>query len=113
MIQIDMATHRPMLPAEGNFVVVEPEKLKSAPPKLFRVVLLNDDFTPMDFVVFILQKFFGKSVDVATTIMLQIHHQGRGICGIYSQDIAATKVELVMAAAQEAQHPLQCLMEAV
>lgn len=107
-----MATHKPTLPVEDDLVVVEPEKLKGAPPEFFRVILLNDDFTPMDFVVYILQKFFGKSMEVATTIMLQIHHQGRGVCGIYSQDIAATKVDLVMAAAQEAQHPLQCLMEA-
>lgn len=111
-MQINMAIPRPMLPADGDAVMVKPEKLKSAPPELFRVILLNDDFTPMDFVVFILQKFFGKSMEVATTIMLQIHHQGRGVCGIYSQDIAATKVDLVMAAAQKAQHPLQCLMEA-
>ena len=92
------------------------EQLKSRsklakPPPHYQVVMLNDDFTPMDFVVDVLQRYFSKGVDEATIIMLNIHHKGRGVCGIYPQDIAQTKVELVMRAAEREEHPLQCIME--
>jgi ATP-dependent Clp protease adaptor protein ClpS len=81
-------------------------------PPLFQVILLNDDYTPMEFVIRVLQQYFHHDVETATMIMLKIHHEGRGICGVYTRDVAATKVELVLAAARRDQHPLQCLMEA-
>ena len=80
---------------------------------MFKVLLLNDDFTPMDFVVQILQQFFAKTREQATQIMLKVHNEGAGICGIYPRDIADTKVNQVMLFAQEHQHPLQCVMEEV
>lgn len=83
----------------------------AAPPPMYQVVLLNDDFTPMDFVVMILQEVFGKNMPEATYIMLKVHNEGRGICGIYTRDIAATKVDTVIRTAQRYQHPLQCVME--
>ncbi|MGB3426623.1 MAG: ATP-dependent Clp protease adapter ClpS, partial [Burkholderiaceae bacterium] len=81
------------------------------PPPMYQVVLLNDDFTPMEFVVGVLQKFFGKGREQATQIMLKVHHEGRGVCGVYPRDIAATKVEQVCSYARQHQHPLQCVME--
>lgn len=82
------------------------------PPRLFQVVLLNDDYTPMEFVVMVLQQYFQRDLEAATQIMLKIHHEGRGVCGVYPRDLAATKVELVLTAARRAGHPLQCTMEA-
>ena len=93
--------------------VVEEQAQKVEPPKLYQVVMLNDDFTPMEFVVYVLQAHFRHDIESATQIMLEIHHEGRGVCGVYTKDIAATKVELVLAAAREAGHPLQCIMETV
>lgn len=81
------------------------------PPPMVRVVLLNDDFTPMDFVVVVLQNFFGLTGDKATTLMLKVHREGRAICGVYPQDVAATKVEQVLFFAKTHQHPLACVME--
>ncbi len=91
--------------------VVEKEKLALQPPRMFKVVMLNDDFTPMEFVVFVLQEHFRHDIETATQIMLKIHHEGRGVCGVFTKDVAATKVELVLAAAREAGHPLQCILE--
>ncbi|HEX7387113.1 MAG TPA: ATP-dependent Clp protease adapter ClpS [Castellaniella sp.] len=84
-----------------------------APPPLYQVVLLNDDYTPMDFVVRVLEVVFHKADAEAERIMLQVHHQGRGICGIYTRDVAATRVDRVLHMAHAGQHPLQCLMEPV
>jgi ATP-dependent Clp protease adaptor protein ClpS len=95
----------------GNSTVVEKQAAKTEPPPLFQVVLLNDDFTPMEFVVAILQRFFGKGREQATQIMLKVHHEGRGICGVYPRDVAASKVEQVCSFSREHQHPLQCVME--
>ena len=78
---------------------------------MYKVLLLNDDYTPMDFVVSVLQRFFSKDREQATRIMLKVHNEGRGLCGIYPRDIAATKVEQVAAYAREHQHPLVCVME--
>ncbi|GAB3365915.1 ATP-dependent Clp protease adapter ClpS [Giesbergeria sinuosa] len=118
-----MATHPPtparapavQRPAsdDGDAVVLERVPQKTQPPQMYRVVMLNDDYTPMEFVIVVLQEFFGKDREMATQIMLQIHLDGKGVCGIYSRDIAATKVEQVMDAAQQAGHPLQCLSEPV
>jgi len=92
-------------------VVVDKEELAVEPPKLYQVVMLNDDFTPMEFVVFVLQEHFRHDLETATQIMLKIHHEGRGVCGVFTKDVAATKVELVLAAARRAGHPLQCILE--
>ncbi|MDZ7652074.1 MAG: ATP-dependent Clp protease adapter ClpS [Burkholderiaceae bacterium] len=81
------------------------------PPPLYKVMLLNDDYTPMEFVVGVLQKFFGKGREQATQIMLKVHHEGRGVCGVYPRDVAATKVEQVCSYSRQHQHPLQCVME--
>jgi ATP-dependent Clp protease adaptor protein ClpS len=93
-------------------VVVERKATRTKPPQLYQVVLLNDDYTPMEFVVMVLQQYFQRDPDTATLIMLKIHHEGRGICGVYTKDVAATKVELVLTAARREGHPLQCIMEA-
>ena len=96
----------------GSAVVAERKAAKTKPPQLFQVVMLNDDYTPMEFVVMVLQQYFQRDPDTATLIMLKIHHEGRGICGVYTKDVAATKVELVLTAARREGHPLQCIMEA-
>jgi ATP-dependent Clp protease adaptor protein ClpS len=80
---------------------------------MYQVVMLNDDYTPMEFVVMVIQEFFGKDLETSTQIMLKIHLDGRGVCGVYSRDIAATKVDQVMDAASKAGHPLQCVSEPV
>jgi ATP-dependent Clp protease adaptor protein ClpS len=80
-------------------------------PRQYKVLLLNDDYTPMDFVVEVLMRFFRKSELEATRIMLQVHHEGVGVCGVYPFEIAETKVNQVMQAAAEEGHPLQCIME--
>lgn len=96
---------------QDHAIAVAPAKV--APPPMYQVLLLNDDYTPMDFVVDVLQKFFGKNEEEATRIMLQIHHEGRGLCGVYTRDLAATKVTLVAQYARVNQHPLQCIMDAL
>lgn len=105
----------PVAPRRGGddtTVVVERKRARTKPPGLYQVVLLNDDYTPMEFVVMVLQDYFQRDRDTATLIMLKIHHEGRGVCGVYTKDVAATKVELVLAAARRDGHPLQCIMEA-
>jgi ATP-dependent Clp protease adaptor protein ClpS len=110
---------RPALPLERpkpddgqGAVVAERQTAKTEPPRMYQVVLLNDDYTPMEFVVMVLQEYFNRDLETATQIMLKIHHEGRGVCGVFSKDVAATKVELVLAAARRGGHPLQCIMEA-
>ncbi|MDX8389169.1 MAG: ATP-dependent Clp protease adapter ClpS [Mariprofundaceae bacterium] len=80
-------------------------------PPLYQVVLLNDDFTPMDFVVEVLCRFFSKNMDEATQIMLNIHHKNAGICGLYPRDIAESKVAQTQQFSRDHEHPLQCIME--
>lgn len=92
-------------------VVLEAKKTKLKPPPLFKVLLLNDDYTPMDFVVVVLQSIFAMGREQATRVMLKVHREGMGVCGVYPRDIAATKVDQVMAFAREHQHPLRCMME--
>jgi ATP-dependent Clp protease adaptor protein ClpS len=96
----------------GSTVVAERKAAKTKPPTMYQVVMLNDDYTPMEFVVEVLQRFFSRDLETATLIMLKIHQEGRGVCGVYSKDVAATKVELVLSAARRDGHPLQCIMEA-
>ena len=98
--------------ADDGAVVVERKLARTKPPSLFQVVLLNDDYTPMEFVVMVLQHYFQHDLEAATLIMLKIHHEGRGVCGVFPKDVAATKVELVLAAARRDGHPLQCILEA-
>jgi ATP-dependent Clp protease adaptor protein ClpS len=96
---------------DGGTVLLERAPLKTKPPQMYQVVLLNDDYTPMEFVVAVIQEFFYKDREAATQIMLKIHMEGKGVCGVYSKDVAATKVDRVMEAASQAGHPLQCVSE--
>jgi ATP-dependent Clp protease adaptor protein ClpS len=80
-------------------------------PALYRVLLLNDDYTPMEFVVYVLERFFNKSREDATTIMLHVHQNGVGVCGVYTYEVAETKVAQVLDLARRHEHPLQCTME--
>jgi ATP-dependent Clp protease adaptor protein ClpS len=100
-----MATKR-----EGT-TLLEPIAAKTKPPSLYKVLLLNDDYTPMEFVVYVLKKFFGIDQERATQIMLKVHTEGVGVCGVFTKDIANTKVEQVVDFARQHQHPLQCTME--
>ncbi|HRE13024.1 MAG TPA: ATP-dependent Clp protease adapter ClpS [Usitatibacteraceae bacterium] len=84
---------------------------KTKPPPLFQVVMYNDDYTPMEFVVEVLQTFFALPREAATQVMLKVHTEGRGVCGVYPRDVASTKVEQVVAYSRQHQHPLQCAME--
>jgi ATP-dependent Clp protease adaptor protein ClpS len=93
----------------GTVLARQEEKLK--PPAMYQVLLLNDDYTPMEFVVSIIQEYFNKDRETATQIMLKVHRDGKGLCGVYPKDIASTKVELVLTHARKAGHPLQCVME--
>ncbi len=91
--------------------IVQEAKPKLQKPQLYKVILLNDDYTPMEFVVIILERFFAKNREDATRIMMHVHQKGIGVCGIYTREIAETKVQQVLTYAQEHQHPLQCTME--
>jgi len=91
--------------------LLEAKKAKLKPPPLFKVILLNDDYTPMEFVVSVLQRFFSMTREKATQVMLKVHREGMGICGVYPRDVATTKVEQVRGYARKHQHPLQCVME--
>ena len=98
---------------DGTGLVVEESAPKLKRPPLYQVVLINDDYTPMEFVVVVIQEFFSKDLETATQIMLKIHLDGRGVCGVYSKDVAATKVDQVLDAAHKAGHPLKCVSEPV
>jgi ATP-dependent Clp protease adaptor protein ClpS len=100
-------------PDGGGAVVLERRTLRAKPPQMYQVVMLNDDYTPMEFVVLVIQEFFSKDLEAATQIMLKIHLDGKGICGVYSKDVAATKVDQVLEAAHKAGHPLKCASEPV
>lgn len=92
-------------------LVVTRPKPKTKRPNMYRVLLLNDDYTPMEFVVHVLERFFQKSREEATRVMLHVHHHGVGECGVYTYEVAETKVTQVMDFARKHQHPLQCVME--
>lgn len=91
--------------------VLEASRTSTRKPPLYKVLLLNDDFTPMDFVIVVLQKYFGMDRERATRIMLQVHQEGMGMCGVFTKDVASTKVEQVISYARQHQHPLACVME--
>ena len=97
-------------PGNGTAVVTR-TKPKTKRPNLYRVLLLNDDYTPMEFVVHVLERFFNKQREAATEIMLHVHHHGVGECGVFTYEVAETKVTQVMDFARKHQHPLQCVME--
>jgi ATP-dependent Clp protease adaptor protein ClpS len=94
----------------GTAVITRP-KTQTKRPSMYRVLLLNDDYTPMEFVVVVLRKYFNKGPDDATRIMLHVHHHGVGECGVFTYEVAETKVTQVMDFARKHQHPLQCIME--
>lgn len=91
--------------------VITKVKPKTKRPNLYRVLILNDDYTPMEFVVHVIERFFNKDVEAATTIMLHVHQHGIGECGVFTYEVAETKVTQVMDFARKNQHPLQCVME--
>ncbi len=95
----------------GGTAVVTRPTVKIEEPKMFRVLLHNDDYTPMDFVILVLEKFFRKSYEDATRIMLDVHEKGIGVCGVYPGEVAETKVALVNEAAKNNDHPLKCSCE--
>jgi ATP-dependent Clp protease adaptor protein ClpS len=102
---------KPGGPSGPSTSVITKVKPKTKRPNLYRVLILNDDYTPMEFVVHVLEKFFQKDVEAATKIMLHVHHHGIGECGVFTYEIAETKVTQVMDFARKHQHPLQCVME--
>lgn len=95
---------------EGTSVVVRPRS-KTKQPSMYKVLMLNDDYTPMEFVVHVLERFFNKSREEATGIMLHVHRRGVGVCGVFTYEVAETKVAQVMDCARRHQHPLQCILE--
>lgn len=105
-----MSDFEPFKDSDGNVALQETKPQLKRPP-LYKVILLNDDFTPMDFVVEILTDFFNMSVEKATQVMLQVHTQGVGVCGTYTKDVAETKVHIVNEYSREHHHPLMCAME--
>jgi ATP-dependent Clp protease adaptor protein ClpS len=96
------------LPSTG---VVTKTRPKTKKPSMYKVLMLNDDYTPMEFVVYVLERFFGKGHEEAVQIMLHVHQRGVGICGVFTYEIAETKVNQVMETARQHQHPLQCTIE--
>lgn len=92
-------------------LVLEETRTHTRPPPLYKVLLLNDDFTPMEFVVVVLERYFAMSLERAAQVMLQVHHEGMGVCGVYTRDVAVTKVTQVITYARQHQHPLACVME--
>jgi ATP-dependent Clp protease adaptor protein ClpS len=95
-------------PQTGVIIKTRP---KTKRPSMYKVLMLNDDYTPMEFVVHVLERFFGKNREEATRIMLHVHQRGVGVCGVYTYEVAETKVTQVMDLARQNQHPLQCTIE--
>ena len=96
---------------DQDSLVLTQSKPKTKKPSMYNVLLLNDDYTPMEFVILVLEKYFGKSREEATQIMLHVHQKGIGVCGLYPNEIAETKVVQVMEFARKNEHPLQCTLE--
>jgi ATP-dependent Clp protease adaptor protein ClpS len=97
-------------PGTGTGVVTR-TRTETRKPSLYKVLMLNDDYTPMEFVVHVLQRFFRMSIEDATRVMLHVHQRGVGVCGVFTYEVAETKVTQVMDFAQQHQHPLQCTLE--
>jgi ATP-dependent Clp protease adaptor protein ClpS len=106
-----MAKRPPDDGGEGKTGIITRTRPKTQRPSLYKVLILNDDYTPMEFVVHVLERFFNKGREEATRIMLHVHHKGVGICGVYTYEVAETKVTQVMDFSRQHQHPLQCTME--
>lgn len=100
-----------MTESHSEAVILAQEKIEQKPPSMYKILLLNDDFTPMEFVIEVLKNFFSMNQEQATRIMLEVHMEGVGVCGIYPSDIASTKVSQVIEFARKNQHPLRCIME--
>ncbi len=100
-----------MATKQHSSVVLAPERAKTKPPRMFKVVLFNDDYTTMEFVIEVLQLFFALGMERALQIMLKVHNEGSAVCGVYSQDVAETKVTQVTEFAKQHGHPLRCGME--
>ncbi len=96
---------------KGSVGLLTRTRPKTKKPSMYKVLLLNDDFTPMDFVIHVLERFFSKDRQEATEIMLQVHRKGVGVCGVYTYEIAETKATQVMDFARKNEHPLQCTVE--
>lgn len=96
---------------QGQVGIATKTRAKPKKPSQFKVLMLNDDYTPMEFVVMVLKRFFGMDLEQATRVMLHVHQRGVGVCGIYPYEIAETKVNQVMDFARQNQHPLQCTLE--
>ncbi len=96
---------------DSSAQIILEEKTKPKRPSLYQVIIVNDDYTPMEFVVLVLERFFAKNSNEATQIMYHVHKKGTGVCGIYPYEIAETKVVQVMDFAKKHQHPLQCVLE--
>lgn len=122
MNQLDQTLHEPLSPVcaaddhgdgdgEGQIGIATKTRAKPKKPSQFKVLLLNDDYTPMEFVVMVLKRFFQMDLEQATRVMLHVHQRGVGVCGIFPYEIAETKVNQVMDFAKQNQHPLQCTLE--
>ena len=96
---------------DGEAGVATKTRAKTKKPSNYKVLMLNDDYTPMEFVVMVLQRFFNMGIEDATRVMLQVHQQGVAVCGVFTYEVAETKVQQVMDSARENQHPLQCTLE--
>ncbi|MBI2340237.1 MAG: ATP-dependent Clp protease adapter ClpS [Deltaproteobacteria bacterium] len=92
--------------------VVTEKQIRVKKPRMYAVILLNDDYTPMDFVVWLIQTVFHKQIDEATRLMMDVHLKGKGVCGVFTCDVARTKVTVVKELAKKHEHPLECIMEA-
>ena len=97
--------------SDGDAGVLTREVTKTKKPSMYKVLLLNDDYTPMEFVIHVLQRYFRKTLEESTEVMLHVHHKGVGVCGVFTHEVAETKVNQVLALAEKHQHPLQCTME--
>ncbi|MBL0914974.1 MAG: ATP-dependent Clp protease adapter ClpS [Sphingopyxis sp.] len=95
---------------DGSGIALQ-TRTRTKKPAMYKVLMLNDDYTPMEFVVMVLQRFFNMDIEQATQVMLHVHQQGVGVCGVFSYEVAETKVNQVMDAARQNQHPLQCTLE--
>jgi ATP-dependent Clp protease adaptor protein ClpS len=104
-------TGNPGNPHIEDTILLEKQVEQVKAPSMYKVLLLNDDYTPMEFVVMVIQEYFNKDHETATRIMLQVHLVGKGVCGVFTRDVAATKVHQVIELSREAGHPLQCTME--
>ncbi len=107
-----MTTPKHSQPAKSDSLAVQEAKPQTKRPPLYQVVLINDDYTPMEFVVHVLEQFFTMNRDKATQVMLHVHTRGKGVCGVFSREVAETKVIQVNEYSRKHQHPLLCTMEA-